>query len=595
MHTYLIVESPGKIQSIQKYLGDKYVVLASKGHINELAKGGKFGIGVDPLNRFKTTYTLLPDKIAFLDQIISNEADVDKIVLATDGDTEGHAISFHIAHYLKHLNKPMQRVVFNEITKLGIEEGLKHPTEIDVNQFKSQETRRIADRLIGFMVSPFLMHYYGGGASLSAGRVQSCATRLIVEREREITNFKPQEYWTLSAELIKDQQTFLAKYPTKIKNQAEAIKIKTEMEQPSVTDSVFRIVNVDKKPRKEFPNPPLNTAKMQQLMASKFGIDGEATMSAAQILYESGFVTYIRTDSVRSAETSITNVREWLSNNGFEIPNKPYVYKNKNEAAQDAHEAIRPTNLNNVPDQMNLGSDTKILYKLIWDCFVSSQMQPAIYDTLDAKIIHDRSNRFLKITGKLLSSPGYLTVLEGKVKSTKELPTLNPNDILGLTGEQAIQLEQKFTQPPARYNYGSLIEKLENNGIGRPSTYANIIGTIANRNYVIKQGNTYHGTELGDKITTVLSNYFEFMQYAYTSNLEGQMDEIALGKLNYLDVLSDFYLKFKTKLNQAHTDQGGIVCEKCGTPVFTRRNKEGLDYQTCMLGVFCRNNSLRAA
>lgn len=585
MKTLIIVESPGKTQSIQKYLGDKYIVCASNGQIVNLAKGGRYGIGVNPIDHFKAFYTLMPDKVYFLDKIISNVDNIDKIFICTDPDTEGHGIAWHIAEKLKHLNKPIFRAEFHEITQEGILDGLAKFTEIDLNKFKAQETRRILDRLVGFMVSPFLINYYG--ANLSAGRVQSVATRMVVEREREIAKFESEEYWNINVNLAKEKQSFIAKYQGKVKSKEAAEQIKLDIEQPTIPDSIFEVLSVSKKPKKESPESPLTTAKMQQVMASKFGFEGERTMAAAQSLYESGYCTYIRTDSVRTSDTALANVREWLTKNNFEIPVKPNTFKNK-DASQNAHECIRPTNLNNIPDQMSITGDTKLLYKTIWTYFVSSQMCSAIYDTLEAKIIHTLLGKHqFKLTGKLLVSPGYLALLENKVISEDKFPTIDTKDVLHLLDDKSISLEQKFTQPPHRYNYASLIKELESKGIGRPSTYVEIISKITSRNYVEKQGNTYYGTELGDKITTILTKYFEFMEYDYTAELEQQMDEISHGKLNNLDVLTEFYSRFQDKLKEAHINHDGKMCEKCAAPMYLKNGKNDTKFWGCALFPFC--------
>jgi len=585
MKKLIIVESPNKVQTIQKYLGDKYIVQASNGHIVDLSKGGEFGIGVNPNNKFKTHYSMIPNKFRFIENIISNLDNIEQIIICTDPDTEGHAIAWHIAEKLKYFNKPILRGEFHELTEQGIKNGISNLGNLDFNKFKAQETRRILDRIVGFMVSPFLINHYG--MKLSAGRVQSVTTRMVIEREKEISEFKPQEYWNISVSLTKDKNNYIAKYSKKIKSKDEAEKIKLEIEYPNISESEFRAIEVVKKPKKENPPPPLTTAKMQQVMASKFSIDGERTMAAAQSLYESGYVTYIRTDSVRISDEALLNVRNWLSKNNFEIPTKPFIFKNK-EAAQNAHECIRPTVLNNTPEVVNLNGDNRILYELIWKQFVSSQMCSAIYDTLNVKIEHAHSKHSFKLTGKLLVSPGYLTILENKKESKTTLPSLNKNDLLKLTDEESIVLDQKFTQPPARYNYSSLIAELENKGIGRPSTYVDIIGKITNRNYVEKQGNTYHGTELGTKITDKLSQYFEFMNYDYTALLEKQMDDISIGNIDNIHVLNNFYNSFIKTLQQAHIDNDGKICKKCGAPMYLKNGKNDVKFWGCGLYPFCR-------
>jgi DNA topoisomerase I len=588
LKTLIIVESPNKIDSIKKYLDDTYEVYASSGQIMDLAKGGRFGIGVNPLANFKTYYCLIPSKIGFLDKIISNVDSIEKILIASDPDTEGEGIAWHVAQSLKHLNKPMFRAEFHEITKEGIAHGLANTTELDINKFKAQETRRVLDRIVGFMVSPFLMNYYS--TNLSAGRVQSVATRMVIERESDINEFEPQEYWNIGVNLTKDNKSIFAKCQSKVKSKEDAEKMKVELESPSIAESVFEAVSVSRKPKKEQPEPPLTTARMQQLMSSKHGVDGEITMQAAQSLFELGLVTYIRTDSVRISDGALDNVRQWLQESKIEIPTKPNIFKNKG-AAQDAHECIRPTNLTNLPENIHLSTDVKTLYKLIWTHFVSSQMCPAVYDTLDVKISHVASGHKFKVSGKVLVSAGYLALLEGKVKSDDELPAINESDKFKLIDNKSVILEQKFTQPPARYNYATLLKELENKGIGRPSSYVEIISKITSRNYVEKQGNTYYGTKLGSEITGLLQKYFDFMQYDYTSELEKQMDEVSLGNMNSLDVLSNFYSTFRSKLRDAHLATGGKVCEKCAAPMYQKPGRNETKFWGCSLYPFCSSTA----
>lgn len=580
---YIIIESPGKVETIKQYISNNYEIIASYGHITELAKGGRYGIGVNPIDNFKAYYMLMKDKMPFLDKIISNADNIDKIILATDDDIEGHSISWHISKYIRHLNIPIYRCIFNEITKNGIENGLNNLSELDINKYHAANVRRILDRIVGFMVSPFLINYYGD--NLSAGRVQSVAARMIIEREQEINCFNPEEYWVIIASLVKEQQIFTAKFQGKIKNKMAAEKIKLELEQPTIYNSVFKISSLKKKPKKEYPDPPLNTAKLQQIMATKFGMEGERTMAAAQRLYEAGLVSYIRTDSIRAADTAIKTLRAWLNTNNLEVPVRSYLYKNK-DAAQDAHECIRPTDINKTPKTMNLYGDELDLYRTVWNYFVASQMVPAVYDTLDAKVLHELSGHQFKITGKLLVEPGYLYVLEGKSKSNNILPNLNNEDLLKLVDDKSICFEQKFTQASPRFTYASLVKELESNGVGRPSTFAAISSTILNRGYVIKKGNTYHGTLLGEKINGILKQYFDFLAYDYTALLEKQMDDIALGKLNHLEVLNDFYSNFKNKLKKAHLDNDGKICDKCGAPMYLRIGKYS-KFWNCALFPFC--------
>lgn len=585
MKKVIIVESPNKIAAIEKYFDDSYMICASNGQIMDLAKGGRFGIGVNPINKFKTYYHLIPEKIFFLDKIISSNDQIEKIIICTDPDTEGHGIAWHIFQNLKHLNKPIYRAEFHEITESGIKEGLSKITEVDINKFKAQETRRILDRIVGFMVSPFLINYYGD--KLSAGRVQSVATKMVTSLERTIKEFKSEEYWNLGLNVNKETLKFKCKYFGEISNKKELDEIISDISKPTIKDSIFEITKLNKKEKKQAPPPPLTTAKIQQLMSSKYGIEGEDTMAAAQSLYELGFVTYIRTDSTRISDTALDNVRQCIADNSFDLPKKPNIFKNK-EAAQNAHECIRPTNLKITPEDINLSDDIKKLYKLIWKFFIASQMSPAIYDTLEAKVTHTGSGRIFKISGKVLKSAGYLSFLEGKENSNKELPTISIKDLLSLDTSEPFFYEQKFTQPPSRFTYSSLIEELESNGIGRPSTYTEIVSKITNRHYVEKHDEHYYGTELGEKITSMLDKYFDFMKYDYTADLEKQMDNISLGKVDSLSILDNFYTSFKNKLSQAQSETGGKICEKCSSPMYFRVFDKSSFHQ-CALYPFCHN------
>lgn len=581
----IILESPGKIQSVTKYLGnpDKYVVLASKGHIVELAKGGRFGIGVNPLQNFKTYYSLMEDKIPFLDDVISRVEDVEKIILASDPDLEGESIAYHIASKLKYLGKPIFRAEFHEITKEGIEHGLNNLTEVSLDKFKAQETRRILDRIVGFMVSPFLMNNYGN--NLSAGRVQSVATRLVIEREREITKFKPEKYWNLFALLEKEGQQISTKYSKSIKSEELALQIKKDIDFPN---SIFQVSKVSKTVKKDPPPAPLTTSKMQQVLAARHGIEGERTMAAAQTLYEAGLVTYIRTDSTRVSDSALTSVRQWIVDNKFELSKEPNMFKNK-DASQDAHECIRPTKLDTLPETVNLGNDTAVLYKEIWKYFIASQMMPAKYDNLEMRIFHETSKHEFKFSGKIMIDPGYLSLLDeeiGKKKSGK-LPSFEEGDKLNLINNKSVSIDAKSTQPPSRFNYGTLVKELENKNIGRPSTLVETISKITVRNYVEKKGTTYYGTELGDKITGILQGYFDFMKYEYTSELEAKMDQIALGKSNNIEILNTFYKDFLVHLKEAHEANGGKMCTKCAAPMYSKTSKAGDKFWGCSLYPYC--------
>ncbi len=579
--TLIIVESPGKIHTIQKYLGDKYIVLATAGHIVDLAKNGRFGLGVNVFDNFKTYYTLIPEKIQFLDKIINASEECNKIIICSDPDLEGTGIAYLLAEKLVHLNKPILRAEFHEITQFGIEDGLKHQGKINQDKFKAQATRRIIDRLFGFMISPYLANYYK--SNVSAGRVQSVATLAIVDREDEILKFKPEEYWNLNLSLSKKDKSFIAKYQGKIKNKDEANTIKNDL----LASNTFKVSSVIAKPKKELPDPPLTTSRLQQIMYSKYGVSGEETMEHSQILYEYGFCSYIRTDSMRISDTALSMVRGWLTDQKFDVPKQPNIFKNKN-SSQDAHECLRPTVIKTLPSQIEVDEIKKLIYKEIWYHFVASQMNPAIYDTLEIKINHISNNYLFKASGKALRYQGYLELSNTDVGAKMMLPSLNKDEELTFSKKEDIQLEQKFTQPPSRYNYASLIKFLERKGIGRPSTFSTILAKITDRNYVEKKNDALMPTELGRNVSELLKKYFDFMRYDYTASLEEKLDDIAIGKANDQQILHDFFDQFKRTLIQAHLDAGGEVCERCQLPVFHRQTKEGIEYIKCLGAPFCK-------
>lgn len=583
--TLIIVESPGKIKTIQKYLGDEYIVAASFGHIVDLAKGGKFGIGVDVIHNYKTYYTLLPDKLSKLDNIINIAIDCDKIIICSDPDLEGEAIAYALANKLEHLNKPIFRAQFNEITKEGVQQGLKNYGQLNKLKADAQETRRVLDRIVGFMVSPFLINYYG--TNLSAGRVQSVTTKLIVDREKEISSFIPKENWNLLINLNKDNKDFSIKLQSKIKNKEEALKFKEIL----LSDNNLIVDSIVSKSKKEKPPAPLTTAKLQQIISSKFGMSGDEIVAAAQNLYELGYCSYIRTDSTRISDTALKMVREWLTNNNLKLPKTPNVFKNK-DASQDAHECLRPTVVNNLPDQIALSGNEQIMYKVIWSYFVASQMEPAIFDINEIIIKHPKSGSLFKISGKVLIEPGFLQILKDSLPTDKNnLPELYKEEKFSFN-ENQIKLEQKFTQPPPRYNYATLIAELENKGIGRPSTYNNIVTKISDRKYVEKDGNVFYPTELGNKVCDLLSNYFNFMSYDYTASLEQELDNISLGKCESKTIIDNFFKSFKNTLCKAHTDCGGKLCDICGLPINKRLLASGDQLLSCFASPFCKNLSI---
>jgi len=585
MKTLVIVESPSKADKIQTYLGKDYIVMASKGHITDLAKGGKHGLGVDVDNSFKPRYVLMEDKLDILDNLLAAAKKADNILVASDPDREGEAIAWHLSERLEGTGKPIKRMVFNEIKKDKLLKAVKNVRDIDMNLFHSQEARRILDRLVGFMASPFLMNFFG--PKLSAGRVQSVVTRMVIDREREIENFVPEDYWTIQTKLTTDaKDSFLAKYTGRITDvtTAEAIK-------KSLTANDYTISEVISEEEKKYPQAPLVTSTLQRLMSKIHSFGAERTMKAAQSLYESGYCTYIRTDSVRVGDEALQEVRQWLADNSHELPKKPYSYKNK-DAVQDAHECIRPSDLTLLPGQnfAIIDSDEKIVYETIWKFFVASQMMPAIYDTLTvtAHPVDDATYK-VKASGKALKYKGYMDILGIEDTNSIDIPSLTVGQKVQLTGKGALKMEKKQTQPPGRYSEDKLIKELVNKNIGRPATYADLLSKITARNYVEKKGNVYHATDLGKQITDELLQYFTFMDYDYTAKMEQQLDEIESGKINHIDMLKQFFPEFKKELDKAYLTHGSTLCSKCGNHMSLRTTKTGDKFLGCSAYPKCKN------
>lgn len=582
MKTLIIVESPNKAKKLRDYVGKDYVVQASRGHITDLAKGGKHGLGVDVEHDFTPRYVIVDDQMETLEMLTKEAEACDQILIASDPDREGEAIAWHLWSRLEDLRKPIKRIEFNEITKKAVQESLKHPRDINMSLFRSQEARRILDRLVGFMASPFLMNFFGSG--LSAGRVQSVVTRMVVDREREIEVFKPEEYWVIQAALANTaKESFTAKYDSRVTNATDAAIVKKEL-LGNQLDAVYIVNEVDAAEEKKKASPPLVTSKLQQIMSKNHSISADRTMKAAQSLYENGHVTYIRTDSIRINDDSLKEVRAYLKDKGFEIPKTANVFKNK-ESAQDAHECIRPTDLSMGPDTSTFSdADEKLVYEVIWRYFLASQMMPAVYSTLKVSLqLKDNDKHILKASGKALKSLGHLEILNVSDDTKIEIPNLKKGEWLTLHGKNPVTTEQKFTQPPGRYSESHLLEVLDKKSIGRPATYAELLSKIAVRNYVEKHGNVYHPTDLGKKITDELVKFFSFMEYDYTSNLELSLDKIAQGHIDYLDVIKDFYNMFSPELKKAynsHSDANDTFCGKCSF-VLLKTNGQYGEYLKC--------------
>ena len=513
---------------------------------------------------------MLKDKIEVIDNIINASCECNEILLCTDADREGEKISADVADILKSTGKPIFRAVFNEITKSGIEKGIKEKHAIDANMVRAQEARRVLDRIVGFTVSPYLMTAYAN--NLSAGRVQSVATRLISDREAEIDAFKPEEYWTCGIKLqTQSREIFSAKYDGKIKNKDQSDKLVSFIQE----NKHFVVSKVVSKQVKEKPPAPLITSSLQQVMAKR-GWEPEKCMSVAQGLYENGVITYIRTDATSMAEEAIADIRKWIKDNNYDLPKTKNIHATK-ETAQAAHEAIRPTNINALPDSGYMSGDEKELYSVIWQYAIASQMTPAIWNTLNVKIVNKNDNKIVfKASGKALADHGYLKIF-GDVDAGKiEIPNLIEKQEL-LLDDKSIRADQKYTQPPPRFNDASLLKELEQKQIGRPSTFSEIIKKISNRHYVEKTNNTYKPTELGKQITNCLSELFTFMDYSFTSKIEEELDKIAEGKITHTEVLKQFYDIFSKELATAYRNRLGdkVLCKKCNQNMIEREGKFG--------------------
>ena len=613
----VIVESPGKVKLISKYLGKGYTVEASYGHVKDLPKST---LGVDVDNDFETEYVVIPGKEKVVAKLKKLAGGVDTIYLAPDPDREGEAMAAHLAQELGDGTKPkkkkkkdengderIRRVTFNEITQRAVREAFEKPRDIDQNLVDAQQARRVLDRLVGYQVSPLLWDKVRRG--LSAGRVQTVALRLIVEREREIKAFEKKEYWTIDAHLSAAKPPafdarFLGKGEEKVEipNEEESKKITAAIEK---ADWIVR--SAEKKERRRNATPPFTTSKLQQDSSRKLRFSVKRTMMIAQRLYEGvelgdegqvGLITYMRTDSTRVAPEALTEVREYIGTNyGADyLPQSPNTYKEKKEA-QAAHEAIRPTSAMRHPDQIKqyLKEDEFKVYKLIWQRFVASQITPAVFDqtTVDIDAKSGSETFWFRVTGSILKFDGFLKVYEeskeGKDEEDEELkhklPALDAGQKLTL---RSLNPEQHFTEPPPRYNEASLVKELEERGIGRPSTYAAILSTIQERQYVQKLGGKFTPTEIGLVVTDLLiENFRDIFDVQYTARLEEELDEIEEGKEGWTDALADFYKKFEKDLRYAQKHMENIKrmekptdekCERCGSPLVIKWGKHGSFY-----------------
>jgi len=620
----VIVESPAKAKTINKYLGKDFSVKASMGHVRDLPKKK---LGVDVKKGFAAEYEILPTRKKVLDELKAAAKDADMIYLAADPDREGEAICWHLSASLGvRSKKKFKRVVFNEITKKAIELAFQNPGEVDEKKVDAQQTRRILDRLVGYKVSPVLWDKVRRG--LSAGRVQSVALKLICDREREIRAFVAEEYWTVAAHLeASEPPPFVANLVKKdgknveIGNGDQAGAVRRDLEA-----APFTVAKVQRKERRRHPVPPFITSKLQQEAFKKLRFSVKKTMQVAQRLYEGvelgpdgsvGLITYMRTDSTRISNDALAAVREKIGQTyGTEyLPEKPNFYRSKKDA-QDAHEAIRPSYPERDPDSIKryLSKDEYALYKLIWNRFVASQMLPAVYDETIADI--EAGPYLLRAKGSTLRFKGFLAVYEetpDEKQETKpkdesapaddtapedaaaQLPPLKEGDRLTL---KKLDTDQHFTQPPPRFSEASLVKELEENGIGRPSTYASIIGTIEARDYMEKREAKLYPTELGFLVTDLLVEHFQdIMNVEYTAALEAELDEIEEGKDNLLNTLNQFWKKFEKDLKKASKEMKDVkrmeeqtdeVCDKCGKPMVLKWGRYG-KFLACSGYPDCKN------
>ena len=629
----VIVESPAKAKTINKYLGRDFQVKASMGHVRDLPKKR---LGVDVKKGFQAEYEVLPTRKKVMDELKVAAGDATAIYLAADHDREGEAICWHLAEELgAKARKKVRRVVFNEITKRAIEQAFEHPGEVDEKKVDAQQARRILDRLVGYKVSPILWDKVRRG--LSAGRVQSVALRLICDRERAIRAFVPEEYWTVAAHL---EAALPPVFPANlVKKDGKNVEIGSEEQAKAVRadleSAAFRVAKVVARERKRNPIPPFTTSKLQQEAFKKLRFSVKKTMQVAQRLYEGvelgedgsiGLITYMRTDSFRVSADALSAVRERIAATYGEeyLPEKPTFYRSKKDA-QDAHEAIRPTYLDRDPEGIRrfLSKDEYALYKLIWNRFVASQMKPAVYDET---IVDIEAGRYLlRAKGSTQKFKGFLAVYEespdervqkkpaaedadradtGEADTAEggaapevvlQLPPRAEGDALAL---KKLDTDQHFTEPLPRFSEASLVKELEENGIGRPSTYASIIGTIEARDYMEKREGKLYPTELGFLVTDLLVEHFQdIMNVEYTAAMEAELDEIEEGKDNLLNTLNQFWKKFEKDLKKAQKDMKDVkameektdeVCDKCGSPMVIKWGRYG-KFLACSAYPECKN------
>ncbi|GMK40711.1 DNA topoisomerase 1 [Paenibacillus sp. CCS19] len=604
----VIVESPAKAKTIGKYLGSKYIVKASMGHIRDLPKSQT---GVEVENDFQPKYITIRGKGNVLKELKDASKKVKHVFLAADPDREGEAIAWHLAHYLELDEANSCRVVFNEITKQAVKDAFKTPRPINMDLVNAQQARRILDRLVGYKISPLLWKKVKKG--LSAGRVQSVTVKLIIDRENEIEAFVPEEYWTITAKLNKNGAAFEAKFYSVT---GEKRELGNEAEMQAVLDAMngapFSVTDVREKERLRNPAPPFITSSLQQEAARKLGFRASKTMSVAQQLYEGvdlgkegtvGLITYMRTDSTRISPVAQEEAKGFIEGKygPSYFPEEPRIYLKKNSNAQDAHEAIRPTSVLREPDQMKefLTRDQLRLYKLVWERFVASQMSSAILDTMTVDLA--AGDTVFRAVGSKVKFAGFMKVyVEGNDDGTtndddKFLPALAVGDLITT---DSIEPKQHFTQPPPRYTEARLVKTLEELGIGRPSTYAPTLETVQKRGYVAIEEKKFIPTELGGLVSQLMEEFFpEILDVEFTAQMEDELDHVEEGTENWVKVLSEFYKSFEKRLEFAENEMKEVelqdevsdeLCEKCGKHMVYKMGRFG-KFLACSGFPDCRN------
>ncbi|MCG1008715.1 type I DNA topoisomerase [Salinicoccus sp. ID82-1] len=600
----VIVESPAKAKTIEKYLGKRYKVVASMGHVRDLPRSQT---GIDTENNYEPKYITIRGKGPLLKDLKKEANKAKKIFLASDPDREGEAIAWHLSHALGE-DKEYYRVVFNEITKDAVKDSFKHPGEINQKLVDAQQARRILDRLVGYNISPVLWKKVKKG--LSAGRVQSVALKLIIDRENEIRSFKPEEYWTITGQFKYGKSTFEGKFN---RLADEKVKLKTNEDVKYVLSKLdgdaFNVDSVEKKEKKRFPAKPFTTSSLQQEAARKLNFKARKTMMVAQQLYEGidikkagtiGLITYMRTDSTRISPVAQKEATDYIENeygNSFVGP-KPSG--RKTEGSQDAHEAVRPTSANRTPENMKqyLTRDQYRLYKLIWDRFIASMMAPAILDTVRMEM--SNNGVIFRSNGQTIKFKGFMQIyVESKDDEEEELNNRLPEIAEGeTTKSEQIDPKQHFTQPPPRFTEARLVKTLEEVGIGRPSTYAPTLDTIQKRNYVKVDQKRFIPTELGEIVNQSVTQYFpDIIDVDFTRTMEKSLDDIAEGDASWVAVIDEFYKGFEPQVSRADEEMekieikdepAGEDCEKCGSPMVYKMGRYG-KFMACSNFPDCRN------